>query len=171
MLIMTPIPPINPQTFRMRRWRGMISDWTVELTALSYEDNSDINRLLNSVTETELESLASTLFHDSVLHNLSYVWLSSGSDMHDLTNRLSASNAPGPNFLRTHNLHIVSVFLFNTTGPIGFSVNPSRYVFILKIISYIIPYLSIISNSGLGDSKSSSIVLRHEINANKNKAV
>ena len=117
----------------MRRWRGPISNWTVELTALSYDDNSQINRLLNSVTDEELESLATTLFHDPVLHNLSYVWLSSGSDIRGLTNRLSTNNAAGPNFLRTHNLHIVSVFLFNTTGPIGFNVNPSRYAYVFTL--------------------------------------
>ena len=111
----------------MRRWRGPIGNWLVELRLLSQDDDERINRILTQTLDAVLQSLATSILGDTVItNNNSYVWISDNQEIANLNARQMTQNTIGADFLVQNNISIASVFTFVTNGPIGRGRDPVR---------------------------------------------
>ena len=111
----------------MRRWRGQVDIQNVDFRAISYNDNAQLSSLLASQSDQVMESLANSIMNDPVITaNNSFVWVTNGMEIHALNQRMYAQQTVGANFLRTNNIHIISVFTFVSTGPTGHGLQPTR---------------------------------------------
>ena len=111
----------------MRRWRGPVGHWTVELRLLSQNDEARINIILANTVDAVLQSLATSILGDIVItNNNSYVWISDNHEIANLNARLMTQNTVGADFLVNNNISIASVFTFVTNGPIGRGRDPVR---------------------------------------------
>ena len=108
----------------MRRWRGQVQNWTLELRVISYDDDYRVDRILANSPDDVMESLANFIFRDNVVANSpNYVWISNNNDIGGLMERLRSSNSAGGNFLTSNHLSITSVFTFVTAGQVGHQPN------------------------------------------------
>ena len=115
----------------MRRWRGPIGNWIVELRLLSQDDDERINQILAQTLDAVLQSLATSILGDTVItNNNSYVWISDNNEISNLNARQMTANTVGADFLNNNNIHIASVFTFVTNGPVGRGRDPVRYFYI-----------------------------------------
>ena len=111
----------------MRRWRGPVGHWTVELRLLSQDDDPRINTILANTIDAVLQSLATSILGDTVITNTnSYVWVTDNREIAHLNARQMSENTVGADFLVNNNIHIASVFTFVTNGPIGRGRDPVR---------------------------------------------
>ena len=111
----------------MRRWTGNINQWTIDLCVISYEDNADLTALLARQLDPIMESLAHSIFSDTVItNNRDYVWVTDGESIHGLNQRLRSHDTVASNFLTTNRIDIVSIFTFVTFGPRGNRRPPTR---------------------------------------------
>ena len=111
----------------MRRWRGPIGHWIVELRLLSHDEEPRIDRILAQILDVTMESLASSILGDTVItNNNSYVWISDNQEIANLNARLMTNNTVGADFLVNNNMQIASVFTFVTNGPVGHGRDPIR---------------------------------------------
>ena len=111
----------------MRRWTGLVDINNVEFRAISYQDNPQLSALLAAQSDPIMESLANSIMNDPVItENNSFVWVTNGLEIHALNQRLLAQRSIGADFLRTNNIHIISVFTFVSTGPTGHGLQPTR---------------------------------------------
>ena len=111
----------------MRRWRGPIGQWTVDLRLLSQDDDPRIDTILANTLDVVMESLATSIFGDIVITNSnSYVWVTANQEIANLNARQMTGNTIAADFLVNNNLHIASVFTFVTNGPIGRGRDPVR---------------------------------------------
>ena len=111
----------------MRRWRGPINQWVVELTLISYDEhNRELIQFLAHLLDPVMESLAQFVMTDPVITNsASYIWVSEANEMAEFNRRLQASDTFAANAFAVNNLTTVSIFTFVTTGPVGHALQPS----------------------------------------------
>ena len=111
----------------MRRWRGPVRHWTVEIRLVSYDDdNFRLSNFLANLLDPTLESFANFLMDDpSITNTPSYVWISDNDEVNDFNTRLRRSNTVAANMMTVNNLRVVSIFTFVTTGPVGHALQPS----------------------------------------------
>ena len=111
----------------MRRWRGPVNQWIVELTLVSYDDNNyNLSDFLSQLLDPVMESLARFIIDDPVITNsTTYVWISNANEMADFNRRLRQSDTFIANAFDVNNLTTVSIFTFVTTGPVGHALQPS----------------------------------------------
>ena len=111
----------------MRRWTGPINQWTVDFCAISYEDDPVLSSLLAQQLDPVMESLAHSIFSDTVITNTNnFVWITDGAEIHGLNLRLRSHDTLAANFLTSNNIDIISVFTFVTHGPRGRRLPPTR---------------------------------------------
>ena len=110
----------------MRRWRGPVRHWTVEIRLTTSDDNNfRLASFLANLLDPTMESLAHFMMDDpSITNTPSYVWISDNDEVHDFNTRLRQSNTVASNMMTVNNLEVISIFTFVTNGPVGREVHP-----------------------------------------------
>ena len=112
----------------MRRWRGPVNHWTVELRLVSHDDDDyRLSSFLANLLDPVVQSFAEFVFHDSAItNNQNYVWISDRDEINAFNQRLRNSNTFAANMMTVNSLNVISIFTFVTSGPVGHALQPVK---------------------------------------------